>query len=438
MTYFTKGLWATHIVLLLTFCFFVGCSKKDSNPPPNPPDNTPKVTITSLSVNKGSYNTTVTITGTGFSSTLANNQVFFNDKAATVSAATSTQLTVAVPLSAGTGNVTLKVSGGSTITGPSFTYELSWIVSTFAGSGEKGFKDGTGTAASFNSPIGIAIDANENLFVSEELNNAIRKVTPDGKVSTIAGTGNTGSDNGKGTASSFFHPSGIAVDKTGNLYIADYANNLIRKIDPSGNVTTLAGNGLPRFNNGIGTAASFSGPTDVVVDENGNVYVADFGNDAVRKITSGGIVSTLATVSKNPGYQYLEGVDLDKNNNLYVTSTSDYQVKMLTPGGVISSIAGSGLSGHVNGQGAQASFKFISGVAVDKNDNIYVTDANLIRKIDPSGSVTDLAGSETVGANDGSAASATFNRPLGIVIDKEGDIYIADTGNNLIRKISFK
>jgi sugar lactone lactonase YvrE len=443
MTYFTKGPWATCIALFLMFCFFAGCSKKDSNPPPNPPDNTPKITITALSVNKGSYNTTVTITGTGFSSTLANDQVFFNGKAATISAATSTQLTVAVPLSAGTGNVTLKVSGGSTITGPSFTYELSWIVSTFAGSSEKAFKDGTGTAASFNSPGRITVDGNGNLFVADEFNNAIRKITPDGKVSTIAGTGSMGSADGKGTAASFFHPGGLTVDKTGNLYIADYGNNLIRKIDPSGNVTTLAGSGTSGFNNGKGTAARFSGPVDLVLDKNENVYVADLGNEVIRKITPDKSVSTFSKIT-TPGTNYLDhfhfpgGLAIDNNDNLYTTDISNYLIQKITPAGVVTTVAGSGARGSVNGQGNKASFNAPYVITADKDNNIYVTDGNVIRKMDAAGIVTTFAGNGTEGMVNGPASTASFKNLNGIVMDLSGNLYIADTGNNLIRKISFQ
>ena len=351
MKTFPKRFSAVVAALALTLCVIAACSKKGNNPKPTPPDDTPKVTITSLSVNTGIYNTAVIITGTGFSTTAANDQVFFNGKLAVINSATATQLTVAVPLAAGTGSVSLKVNNGTEIKGPVFTYQASWVVSTVAGSTIKGFKDGIGAAASFNAPTGIAVDASGTLFVADEFNQAIRKITPDGKVTTIAGTGVSGSADGKGDVASFFNPGSVAVDNTGNLYIGDYGNNIVRKIDPANNVTTLAGivrtNG---FINGPVAKATFDGVSDIAVDDKGNVYVADLANYAVRKITPGGIVSTFSIIATTPNVHFVTALDFDKNYNLYVTIIqSDYEIKMITPSAVVSTIAGNGVSTHVNG-----------------------------------------------------------------------------------------
>lgn len=441
MTFFAKRPRVIYTALILTFTSFVGCSKKENNPPPTPPDNIPKITITSLSINTGPYNTVVIITGTGFSGNTADDQVFFNGKAAVVSAATSTQLTAAVPLAAGTGKVTLKVGGSSTITGPDFTYQSSWVVSTFAGSGEKGFKDGKGTAASFNSPSRMAIDENGNLYLTEA--NLVRKITPDAVVSTIAGTGSIGSADGRGTAASFFSPAGITIDKAGNLYVADYGNNLIRKIDPSGNVTTIAGKVLSGFDNGKGTAASFRGPIGLVLDKNENLYVADLGNEVIRKITSDNSVTTFSKIA-TPGRNYMiplhfpGGLAIDNNDNLYTTDITNYVVQKITLAGVITTVAGSGTIGGANGQGNSASFDSPYAIVVDKNGNLYVTDNDVIRKIDASGMVTTFAGNEIEGMVNGPASAASFKNINGIVPDKSGNLYVADTGNNLIRKISFQ
>jgi len=168
------------------------------------------------------------------------------------------------------------------------------VVTTLAGSGSSGSADGTGTLASFNNPYGVAVDLSGNVYVADKGNFLIRKITSGGVVTTLAGSGSSGSANGTGTAASFNYPFGVAVDGSGNVYVGDYENHLIRKITSAGEVTTLAGSGSSGSANGTGTAASFSSPYDVAVDGSGNVYVADYYNHLIRKITSDGVVTTLA------------------------------------------------------------------------------------------------------------------------------------------------
>jgi sugar lactone lactonase YvrE len=438
MTFSLAKLKPAYLFLLFLSLVIVSCSKKGSDPTP-PVDNTPKVTA--LSVTTGIYNTEVIITGNNFSSTAANNQVFFNGKAATITAATATKLTVKVPLAAGTGPVSVKVSGSTEVTGPTFTYQQSWVVTTFAGTGAKSYKDGTITTAEFNFPMGLAFDGSGNLFVSEEGNDDIRKITPDGIVSTIAGNRTEGHDNGNGTAASFWNPEGLTVDNAGNIYVADYANNIIRKIDPSKNVTTFAGQRAIGFKNGQGIAASFDGPTDIKIDASGFLYVSDLTNEAIRKITPDGLVSTYADIKapiNSNTFNFPSGIAFDTQNNLYVTTFS-FKVQKITPGGVISTLAGSGVRGTTDGPAGSASFYETFLAATDKDGNVYVTDSNLIRKITPDGKVTTLAGIEAqTGATDGSSATATFNHPIGIAVDKNGNIFVADTQNNIIRKMIFE
>ncbi|MBS1504043.1 MAG: IPT/TIG domain-containing protein, partial [Bacteroidetes bacterium] len=236
----------------------------------------PPVTITSLSVNAGPFNTSVVITGTNFDTTPANDKVFFNGKAATVSAATATQLTVLVPLSAGTGNITISVDNGATITGPLFTYQLTGVVTTLAGNPNQSKQ--YGVLAYFNNPTSVAVDAFGNIYVDDSSNNLIAKITPAGVVSTLAGTsaGQPGKADGSGTAASFNHPQNIALDAAGNIYVADTYNYLIRKITPTGVVTTIAGNGLATSVDGTGKLASFTEPWSITVDAaSGNFYITD-------------------------------------------------------------------------------------------------------------------------------------------------------------------
>ncbi len=321
------------------------------------------------------------------------------------------------------------------------------IVTTFAGSGVKGSADGTGAGASFNSPYGIAVDKSGNVYVADTINNSIRKIGSAGAVTTLAGSGSPGSADGAGTAASFNGPSGIAVDKSGNVYVADQRNNLIRMISPAGAVTTLAGSGSAGSANGTGKAASFNGPNGVAVDDDGVVYVADFGNNLIRKITSAGVVTTLAgsgSVGSDDGtgtaasFKYPNGVAVDGSGNVYVADFGNDRIRKITSAGVVTTLAGSGAAGSADGTGSAASFYSPDGVAVGGSGNVYVadTDNNSIRKITPAGAVTTLAGRSGRGSANGLGTAASFYAPAGVAVDSSGDVYVVDTDNNLIRKIT--
>ena len=321
------------------------------------------------------------------------------------------------------------------------------LVSTVAGSGAPGSDDGIGTGATFDDPVGVAADAAGNIYVGDFDNHKIRRVSPFGEVSTFAGSGTQGSNDGTGTAASFLGPTGVAVDGDDNVYVADYGNHTIRKISPAGEVTTFAGSGSPGSADGTGTAASFDLPHGVAVDTDGNVYVADFGNHTIRKITPAGEVTTFAG-SGSPGssdgtgtaaeFDSPRAVALDTDGNIYVADALNHAIRKITPSGEVTTFAGDGMIGSDDGPGTVASFNFPSAVAVDADGNVYVTDTNnhSIRKITPSGEVTTLAGNGTDGAQDGTGATATFSSPFGVMVDATGNLYIADRGNHTIRKIS--
>ena len=269
-------------------------------------------------------------------------------------------------------------------------------ISTLAGvAGVGGSVNGAGTAATFNSPAGVAVDASGNVYVADVNNSLIRKITPAGVVSTLAGqAGVTGSANGTGTAATFNSPAGVAVDSGGNVYVADVVNSVIRKITPAGGVSTLAGSGITGSANGTGTAASFNQPYGVAVDASGNVYVADTSNSLIRKITPAGVVSKLAglagiTGSSNVGaatFNQPYGVAVDAAGSIYVTDSGNNLIRKITPAGVVSTLAGqAGVIGSANGIGTAATFNTPFGAAVDSNGNIYVGDRSnkLVRKIAP-------------------------------------------------------
>src|SRR5690349_90404 len=334
------------------------------------------------------------------------------------------------------------------------------VVSTLAGAFlVRGSADGVGNGASFYYPCGIAVDSAGNVYVSEILNQTIRKITPAGVVTTIAGqVGVNGSTDGPGAVARFSNPADLAIDNAGNLYVADNLNSTIRKIVLGSStrditVSTFAGTpGVIGSNNGTGAAASFNGPYGLSVDGAGNIYVADTFNHTIRKITSTRVVTTLAGTAGVYGAadgtgsaaRFNTPTDITVNSAgtlLYVADYGNNEIRKITSTRVVSTLAGSvnnppGGAGYVDGTGRAARFSEPNGIAV-AGTTVYVSDANnTIRKITSAGVVTTLAGTPGVaGGADGTGAAAQFNHPSGIAADSKGNVYVADLNNCTIRKI---
>jgi sugar lactone lactonase YvrE len=334
------------------------------------------------------------------------------------------------------------------------------VVTTIAGTGpiQSGSADGTGGAAKFNGPTAVAADSEGNLYVADTGNDTIRKVTPAEVVTTLAGlAGHSGSADGKGSAARFNQPSGVAVDDAGNVYVADTGNYTIREITPQGAVSTLAGTpGVNGTVDGTGAGAQFGSPTGVAVDSSGNVYVADLRNDTIRKIAPGGLVTTFAGATGQSGsangsggtarFTDPNGVAVDSAGNVYVADTGNQLIRKISPSGAVSTLAGGGASFASDGTGSAANFTAPDSVAVDNADNVYVADnyEEEIRKITPAGAVTTLGGWSFLGEShgvppnygneEGTGPGAEFADPSGVAVDSSGNVYVADTGNNSIRK----
>lgn len=325
-------------------------------------------------------------------------------------------------------------------------------VTTFAGSttNQEGRTDGIGNAARFDRPAGLGSDRNGNIYVADGFNNLIRKIAPDGTVTTIAGTGAAGYADGTALNAKFNRPWGILTDGADNVYVADKDNQVIRKISPEGIVTTLAGtvNSSGRTD-GPATSSKFFSPENMVFDANGNMYVADTDNNLIRKITPAGEVSTFAgsgTAGKDDGegtaatFNKPIGLVINRlTGDLYVADYASHLIRKITPNGHVSTFAGSGTPGDANGMGQSAKFDRPYGLTIDNLGNLYLSDANdVIRKITPAGNVYTIAGSLRLvpGSNDGLAFKAGFYTPIGLTFDNNSNLYVADENNHKIRKIT--
>ena len=336
------------------------------------------------------------------------------------------------------------------------SYANAQHINTLAGNGVAGFSgdNSPATAAMINSPYGVAADAAGNVYFTDRLNNRVRKVNAAGIITTIAGTGTAGynGDNIPATDAQLFDPSGVAVDGAWNLYIADKSNNRIRKINASGMITTIAGTGIASFggDNAAATLAAINNPRGVAADAAGNIFIADQANNRVRKINASGIITTVAG-NGSIGFSgdnapataaMLNGpyaIAADNAGNIYISDVDNERIRKVSAAGIIATAAGTGVSGY-NGDGIMATDAQLSepiGIAVNAAGDLFIADAwnYRIRKVNAAGIISTTAGTGASGfsGDGGSALSAQFNNTYGIALTFAGQMVIADYGNNRIR-----
>ena len=331
-------------------------------------------------------------------------------------------------------------------------------ITTIAGNGSFGYSGDSGpaTAASLNNPAHIAIDASGNIFFTDYHNNAIRKISTSGIITTVAGTGYPGysGDGFAATTATLDGPNDIAIDATGNLFIADQYNYVIRKIDVSGIITTIAGNGIGGYSgDGMPALSAEMLPAGVAVDNAGNIYISDYGNQRIRKVNTSGIISTIAGTGY-PGYSGDGGaaiaadifqpcsLTVDDSGNVYFPDQLNDVVRRISTAGIINTVAGNGTMGY-SGDGfiaTSASFYYPSETKVDHMGNLYIVDAynNVVRVVNTDGIINTFAGTGTPGytGNGGPAASAELQQPWGVSLDACGNVFITDALNDVIRKVT--
>jgi hypothetical protein len=432
----------TVLVLAVIALIWTGCSKSGGTGGTGSPGGpgggaggTPAPTVTTVSPDSGAFNTTVTITGTNFSTNVADDQLSFNGVSATINSVTATQITAMVPKGAGTGTVNVTVKGRA-VTGPIFTYLFTYTVSTLAG-GSMGNADGTGTAAKFDYPFCIAVDTAGNVIVADAFNAEVRKITPAGAVTTLAGGSKAGGGYQDGPAATalFKTLSGVAVDAMDNILVADPYNYKLRQISPAGIVSTIAGS-TAGVKDTLAGFAKFNSPSFVTVDAAGKIYILD---GTLVRVLSGGSVSTLYD-----GHSYSSqistflSIGARQNNNLALVDDEGVKIYNLTTAGVFTVLAGAGAPAYQDGMGTSAYFSSASGVAIDGQGNIIVADKvnQRIRIVSPTGAVGTIAGSGTAGDADGVGSAAQFYYPQAVAVDKSGNIYVVEPMSNRIRKIT--
>ncbi|MBI5370987.1 MAG: hypothetical protein HZA79_03055 [Sphingobacteriales bacterium] len=321
----------------------------------------------------------------------------------------------------------------------------NYMVTTIAGNSSSGYVDGAVAIAKFFNPHGVAIDASGNLFVADADNNCIRKITPQGVVSTFAGNGTAGYVDATGTAARFFGITGIVFDNNGNLFVTDQFNNCVRKITPGGVVTTYAGDRLnPGYLDGPAASAQFTSLQGLTINSNGDIFVTDNGCNCIRKIASSGIVSTVAG-SNSFGYSdgpantakfaTPMGISLDATGNIYVADWANHRIRKINSVGIVSTVAGDGTPGYLDGPALNARFQNPYDMAFDASGNMLIADGSnhKIRKLTPAGSVSTVAGS-TVGNLDGLGTASKLFYPYKIVLDASGAFYVTETHD--IRKLT--
>ena len=354
----------------------------------------------------------------------------------------------------GTGNLYFTESGSARIR----KVDAAGIISTIAGTGERGFggDGGPATDAQLHFPYGVALDAAGNLYFADTNNNRIRKVDSAGVISTIAGTGERGfgGDGGPAVQAQFTGPRGLATDGAGNLYFADYGNHRIRKVDAAGTITKFAGGGEITFSGDGGPAggAQLRSPFDVAADAAGNLFIADTDAYRIRKVDSAGLITTIAGTGEvgfggdggpatdarlaSPGAMATDGA-----GNLYIADWLNYRIRKVDSAGVITTIAGTGEPGFGGdgGPAVQAQFTLPRGIATDSTGNLYIADTNnhQIRKVDAAGTISTIAGTGEpgFGGDGGPAVQAQLASPYSVAIDSAGNLFIADTNNHQIRKV---
>ncbi|HEX5003522.1 MAG TPA: IPT/TIG domain-containing protein [Bacteroidia bacterium] len=426
--------------LAAAFVMIAACNKSgNDNVQPAAP------TVYSLTPDTGKKGTVVLISGKGFSEDSTELKVYFNGRIAQLLQSTDTTITAVVPPGAGPGSVTVSLNGVSA-PGPVFNFIYTFTVSLFSGS-VQGFANGSSGTSKYSFPKGMAIDAQDNIYLADEGNERIRVIYPNGTSNTFSGSGMNGFLDGPPGVAKFNHPVDITYDRINQeFYIADRDNHCIRKLSSSGGVSTVAGiPATPGYVDGAATAARLNTPTGVEwKGELLQVFICDYGNHCIRKLDNVGILSTFAGTNiaglldgTGTAARFNGPFDIswDSTGYLFVTDFTNHTIRRISESGAVITYAGNGVPGFTNGISFVAEFRNPAALSASQKMTLVCDQANNCIRLISNNKVITAAGTGVSGFADGDGSVALFNAPGGIVRDSQGNYFISDTQNHVIRKM---
>lgn len=435
--------------LIIISAIWASCS---DSPEPTPPvtggNETPE--ISGFSPLTGKKGTVIKIQGKYFGTDASKVSLQINGLKATINAVTDAEITAVVPDKCGLGKLVLTVNAKEVTSSSAFRYLYSAKTAYFSG-GEPGYEDGTPQKSKFGTLYNIATDTKGIMFAADLGNCMVRQIETDGSTSTLAGAAQGGFKDGKGNQALMKFPIGIELAPDGSIYVADHQNHAIRKIAPDGTLGTVAGHpDRPGLANGNLATAQFKAPYGVKLDKTGTLWICDTENGVIRKLSTDGQVSTFA--GSTPGYadgKLLEAkfympsyLNFDPNGNIYVADKHNHCIRKITSDGMVATFAGTPTkSGYRDGEPGQAMFNQPCNIQIDKLGNLYVNDLwnHCIRLVYPDGYVTTLAGKgETEGYEEGAGENALFKHPQGCTLDKDENLFVTDSANQRIRKLTIE
>lgn len=439
-------------VLSILTLFSVVCLSCGDSPSPAPPvtGNTDPPELTGFSPLSGKKGTVIKIQGKHFGNDVSKVSLQINGLKATINAVTDAEITAVVPDKCGLGKLVLSVNSKDVSSAAAFRYQYTVKTSYFSG-GEPGFENGTPQKSKFGTLYNIATDSKGIMFAADLGNCMVRRIETDGSTSTVAGASQGGFKDGKGDHALMKFPIGIELAPDGSIFVADHENHAIRKVLPDGTLVTVAGHpDRPGLIDGNLATAQFKRPYGVKLDKTGILWICDTENGLIRKLSPDGQVTTFA--GSTPGYAdgklrdakfYMPSyLNFDENGNIFIADKHNHCIRKIAADGMVTTFAGMPThTGYRDGEAGQAMFNQPCNIQIDKLGNLYVNDLwnHCIRLVYPDGYVTTLAGKGGIeGYKESPGENALFKHPQGCTLDKDGNLFVTDSANQRIRKLTIE
>ncbi|MDR6808170.1 sugar lactone lactonase YvrE [Dyadobacter sp. BE34] len=434
---------------MIVFAICLSCSESPQPTPPATGGNEPPE-LTGFSPLSGKKGTVIKIQGRHFGTDKAKVSLQINGLKAVINTVTDSEISAVVPDKCGLGKLVLTINGKEISSSAAFRYLYTATTSYFSGSGLGGYEDGAPLKSKFGTLYNIAMDGKGVMFAADLGNCMVRRIDTDGSTSTVAGAASGGFKDGKGNQGLMKFPIGIELAPDGSIFVADHENHAIRQLFPDGTLTTVAGEpDRPGSADGGLASAQFNQPYGVKLDKTGTLWICDTKNGLIRKLANSQ-VTTFA--GSTPGYAdgklrdakfYMPSyLNFDENGNIFVADKHNHCIRKITPDGMVTTFSGTPTQvGYRDGEAGQAMFNQPCNIQIDKLGNLYVNDLwnHCIRLVYPDGYVTTLAGKGgTEGYNEGTGENALFKHPQGCTLDKDENLFVTDSANQRIRKLTIQ